>query len=114
MAFPGTYNFNYYRGDTFEFIVRPKDASGQPFNLDGYSSLFLIANIRGEDFTSGFTAVSTVNTVDNFVTCTIPSGLGRSLDPSVQWVYDVQVTNEITTFTLVTGTITVTDDVGAI
>ena len=24
MAFPGTYNINYYEGDTYEFIIYPK------------------------------------------------------------------------------------------
>jgi len=28
MAFPGTYNFNYYRGDRYEFVIRPKTANG--------------------------------------------------------------------------------------
>ena len=47
MAFPGTYNFNYYRGDTFQFIVRPKDANGDQFDLDGYTAGFTIASSRG-------------------------------------------------------------------
>jgi hypothetical protein len=31
MAFPGSYNFNYYRGDTAEFVIRPKTANGSAF-----------------------------------------------------------------------------------
>lgn len=111
MAFPGTYNFNYYRGDTFEFIVRPKDASGQEFDLDGYTAEFTISNLRGPSSTLEYVATANVNTVDNIVTCSISSGVGRNLLPAISWVYDVEVTNSIRTFTLVTGAITVTDDI---
>ena len=111
MAFPGTYNFNYYRGDTFEFIVRPKDASGQAFDLAGYSAIFTISNSRGPIASATFTGTAVVNTVDDVVTCTISPGIGRNLTPSVSWVYDVQITNDISTFTLITGGITVTDDI---
>lgn len=111
MAFPGTYNFNYYRGDTFDFIVRPKDASGNAFDLDGYTALFTIANFRGPDATSVYEGTAVVNTVDNIVTCTITSGIGRNLLPSIAWVYDVQITNDVNTYTLLNGGITVTDDI---
>jgi hypothetical protein len=111
MAFPGTYNFNYYRGDTFEFIVRPKDASGQAFDLDGYTAEFTIANFRGAAASQGYVGTASVNTVDNFVTCTITSGIGRNLIPAVSWVYDVEITNDINTYTLLNGSITVTDDI---
>jgi hypothetical protein len=111
MAFPGTYNFNYYRGDTFEFIVRPKDASGQAFDLDGYTAAFTISNFRGASASQSYVADAIVNTVDNLVTCTIDAGTGRNLIPSVNWVYDVEITDDINTFTLITGSITVTDDI---
>jgi hypothetical protein len=51
MAFPGTYNFSYYRGDTNQFVVRPKNANGAAFNLTGYSAQFFIANRRGSSAT---------------------------------------------------------------
>lgn len=112
MAFPGTYNFNYYRGDTFEFIVRPKDSNGNAFALDGYTASFTVANQRGStEETIQFEATANVNAVDNIVTCTITSGVGRNLTPDISWVYDVQITNEINIYTLLTGTITATDDI---
>lgn len=116
MAFPGTYNFNYYRGDTFEFIIRPKDAAGNAFSLDGYSGIFTIASQRGDDpDTIQYTGQAVVNAVDNIVTCTIISGVGRGLVPAVSWVYDVQISNDVNTYTLLTGNITATDDItGAI
>jgi hypothetical protein len=111
MAFPGTYNFNYYRGDTFEFLVKPKDASGNPFNLADYDGAFTIANLRGSAATEVYEGTAVVNTIDDLVTCTITSGIGRNLVPTTSWVYDVQVTNDINTYTLLSGTITVTDDI---
>lgn len=111
MSFPGTYNFNYYRGDTFSFIVRPKDASGAAFDLTSYSAIFTVASSRGASPTFSYTGTATVNTVDDIVTCTIPAATGRNLDPDISWVYDVQITNGSTIYTLLTGIITSTDDI---
>jgi len=41
MAFPGSYNFSYYRGDTAQFVVRPKTSTGAAFNLTGYTAAFV-------------------------------------------------------------------------
>jgi sarcosine oxidase delta subunit len=114
MAFPGTYNFNYYRGDTAQFVVRPKNASdGSAYDLTDYSAIFTVANVRGSTGTQysdaqGMTAV--VNEATNIVTCTITSAGGRYLEPG-SYVYDVQVNNNSQTQTLLTGIITVTDDI---
>lgn len=110
MAFPSTYNFNYYRGDTAQFVIRPKNSNdGSAFNLTGYSAIFTIANQRGSLGTQ-VTAVATVDTATNIVTCTITPLVGRSLSAG-NYVYDVQIDNISQTFTLLTGSITVTDDI---
>jgi hypothetical protein len=111
MAFPGTYNFNYYRGDTFSLIVRPKDASGDPFDLTGYTASFVIASGRGATASPFYVATATVNTVDDIVTATISAATGNNLLPTTSWVYDIQITDGTSIYTLLTGTITVTDDV---
>jgi len=115
MAFPGTYNFNYYRGDTFEFIIRPRDASGDPFPLEGFDAEFTIADRRGAgtslDPVDQYDAEAVVNTVDNIVTCTISDSVGRQLTTDKTWVYDVQIDNGISIYTLLNGKITVTDDI---
>ena len=110
MAFPGTYNFNYYRGDTFSFILNPKDAAGDPWNLSGYSADFTIADKRGTGATQ-YIGTTAINTVDNIITCTITPVIGRSLIPGTAWVYDVQISYGGTIYTLLTGTITSTDDI---
>jgi hypothetical protein len=111
MAFPGTYNFNYYRGDTFEFIIRPKDGSGNEFPLTDYEAEFTIADIRGPEATEQYTGQAVVNTVDNIITCTIDPTTGRSLTPGQLWLYDVEITDGSSIFTLLNGSITVTDDI---
>jgi len=113
MAFPGSYNFNYYRGDTFQFVIRPKTANGGAFDLAGYTSIFTIANIRGSGATQysnaqGMTAV--VNASTDIVTCTITPAGGNLLSAGT-YVYDVEITDGTQVYTLLTGSITVTDDI---
>ena len=112
MAFPGTYNFNYYRGDTFSFIIRPKDANGGSFPLDAYSTaVFTIANKRGDGATFTTTGTATIDTVNDIVTCTIASTTGANLDAGTLYYYDVQISYGSIITTLLTGTITPTDDI---
>jgi len=110
MAFPGSYNFNYYRGDTSQFVIRPKNANGSAFDLTGYTSQFFIANQRGSAATQ-YEAQAVVNATTDIVTCTILPGVGRQLAPGT-YVYDVQITTGASViYTLLTGSITVTDDI---
>jgi hypothetical protein len=113
MAFPGTYNFSYYRGDTYEFVIRPKNANGTTFALDAYAGNadFTIANRRGSTGTQ-VSATATVDTANDIVTCTITGATGRGLVGGTTYVYDVQIDNGAgVIFTLLTGSITVTDDI---
>jgi hypothetical protein len=113
MAFPGTYNFSYYRGDTYEFVIRPKNANGTTFALDAYAGNadFTISNRRGSTGTQ-VSATATVDTANDIVTCTITGATGRGLVGGTTYVYDVQIDNGAgVIFTLLTGSITVTDDI---
>lgn len=112
MAFPGTYNFKYYRGDTFSFKVYPLQATGGiSFDLTGYTATFIIANKRGSGATQ-YTADTIVDTAADTITCTIPPSVGRNLAQGT-YVYDVQIQNSSGSniFTLLTGSITTTDDI---
>lgn len=112
MAFPGTYNFNYYRGDTFSFIIRPKDSTGTAWNLTGYTAEFTIADKRGPGAVKPSLApTAIINTINNEITCTISPTTGRELDPAIAWVYDVQITDGNSIYTVLTGSITITNDV---
>jgi hypothetical protein len=110
MAFPGTFNFNLYRGDTNQFVIRPKNASGSAFDLTGYTAAFTIANRRGSTGTQ-YEGQVTVDTANDLLTCTILPGVGRQLAAGT-YVYDVQITTGAANIvTVLTGSITVTDDI---
>lgn len=111
MAFPATYNIQYYSGDTYQFVIRPKNVDGTAFNLTGYSALFTIATERGSGATQ-YSATASVNSVDNLVTCTISTTLGSTIPANATYVYDVQISNASSiVHTLLTGTITITEQV---
>lgn len=152
MAFPATYDFNYYKGDTFEFRIYPKKNDGTVFDLSQFyiptnyantpddvtdnvapydSAQFTIAAIRGK-YTIGTNGLPTTTEVtqykcfarvsdDNtFVQCAIRPAEGNQLVAGTEYVYDVEVKKpaglpgsgqyEIIQ-TLLTGKITVTDQV---
>ena len=118
MAFPGTYNINYYKGDTYEFRIYPKDAAGEPFDLTDYagSESFTIANVRGSTATTTVYAYASIET--DYVLCTIRPADSSTLVAGTTYYYDVSIdkaadgnTPYDSIFTLLTGTITVTDHV---
>ena len=112
MAFPATYNFNYYRGDSYEFVIYPKNANGTAFDLTSYNSnLFTVATDRG----TGATLVGTGNVTKSGSTaliCKITPTLGDLMSLAT-YTYDVQIndTSASTKYTLLTGNISVTQDV---
>lgn len=116
MAFPATYNFNYYAGDTFEFIIYPKDSQGGVFaDLENYTTRFAIAETRGgtpvlDSIDSELTAV--ISETNDYITCQIVAQWGASLTGS-SYVYDVQIQDGGSgkVYTLLTGTITVQQDI---
>lgn len=112
MAFPGTYNINYYEGDTYQFNIYPKTANGAVFPLAGYSAAFTIATSRGPNPTTTIAATAQVSDDNTFVLCTISPATGRNLVAGTQYVYDVQISSGVNNvYTLLTGTLSVTADV---
>ena len=115
MAFPGTYNFNYYRGDTYQFVIRPKNANGSTMPLDDYAgnAVFTVSTRRGPlGVATQVEATVVVDTANDLVTCTIEPSQGRLLSAGTTYVYDVQIDNGAgIVYTLLTGSITVTDDI---
>lgn len=118
MAFPGTFNISYYRGDTYEFNVYPKDSSGAVFNMTDYgTATFTIAEQRGSAGSS--TAISgtlaSISSTKDYVKCVIPPEVGSLMSSGKTYVYDVQIGYDASpydyVYTLLTGSISVTDDV---
>lgn len=110
MAFPGTFNFNYYEGDRYEFSISPKNSDGSAFDLTDYITTFKIATARGADATQ-YTGVATIS--EGQVVCTILPDTGRELVAGTTYVYDVQISKSAGAYvyTLLTGNITVTADI---
>lgn len=112
MAFPATYNISLYSGDTYEFVISPKNSDGTSFDLSDFDSTMTIATSRGSSPTFSTTAQTVVNTTLNTVTCTILPGVNNSLTAGTTYVYDVEISNgSDRVYTLLTGNITITEDV---
>ena len=121
MAFPATYDFNYYKGDTFEFRIYPKKNDGTVFDLSSFylptnyantpddvtdssapydSAQFTIATVRGatqviNGVTSAVVPIKCFARVDvgtnTFVQCAIRPTEGNQLVAGTEYVYDVEV-----------------------
>lgn len=113
MAFPATYNFSYYQGDKYEFVIRPKQSNGEPFNLAGYNGLFTIATERGNPSAIvGTSQTASVNFAAGTVTCAIFPDFGVTLTGNA-YVYDVEISASagVAVHTILTGNISVTRDI---
>ncbi len=113
MAFPGTLNINYYKGDSYEFNIYPKDSSNAIFNLDGYSVKFSIAASRGStSIIEGYAQISADN---SRIECAIMPGNGASMTAGTTYVYDVEIKKSSSpyqkVYTLLTGNISVQEQV---
>jgi hypothetical protein len=116
MSFPGTYNINYYKGDTFEFRVYPKDNAGNAFSLSGFSTVsFTISNILGEG--PGKVTIDAYAAVDpsGFILCAIRPEDAELMVAGTTYVYDVEMKRVANpydyVYTLLSGSITVTEEV---
>lgn len=123
MSFPGTYNISYYKGDTYEFRIYPKDSNGATFDLTQYGNAkFTISTARGSSGVSSQVealAIITSGDLGNYITCTIRPDDLKTKDSSITYVYDIEITKNSTPYkyvhTLLTGTLNITDQItGAI
>jgi len=123
MSFPARFNINYYMGDTYEFRIFPKDASGAPFPLAQFATQsgnvrFTIATKRGQLGendplrVNGYAEISADRTS---ILCSITPENAAGLIPGRPYVYDVEISrtsspyNQV--FTLLTGNISIEDQV---
>lgn len=120
MAYPGSYNINYYRGDTLEFRIYPKNANGETFSLSGFSTAkFWIQTQRGNaGYASRIECLASISTDYSYVLCVIAPTpeQGLSLLAGTNYVYDVEVSKTVPgsynlVHTLLTGNVSVTDHV---
>lgn len=117
MAFPGTYDFSYYKGDTLEFRVYPKDASGAAFDLSGFANTkFTLSQSRGSSGTaSSIEAFATISNSADYILCAIRPADAESMDATKTYVYDVEISKSGSpyplVYTVLTGSITIKDQV---
>ena len=121
MAFPGNFNIDYYRGDTYEFKIYPKDNSGAAFPLTGYNLTegvkFTISTERGingiEDQIEAFAEISADLT---HITCAILPSNGADMTSNLPYEYDIEIRKDGSQYPLVTtllsGQIRVKEQVG--
>lgn len=122
MAFPATFDIQYYRGDTYEFKLYPKDSAGAAFDLAGYDLSngvkFTIATARGVGTnihsTTGYARISSDR---QYIICAIKPENGAWMEYSSDYVYDIQISKAgaggtyDSIITLLTGNIAVTEQV---
>lgn len=117
MAFPGTYDFSYYKGDTLEFRIYPKDASGTAFDLADFgNATFTLAQSRGSTGSStSIEAYASIDSTADYILCAIRPADAESIDATKTYVYDVEITKSGSpyplVYTVLTGTITIKDQV---
>jgi hypothetical protein len=116
MSFPGIFNINYYRGDTYEFNVFPKDSSGNVFDMSTFpGSEFVISEERGA--AAIVTAYSVISDDKTHVKCAIRPVDALLLDAEKTYVYDVQISRSASpydfVYTLLTGNVNITEQVSA-
>lgn len=120
MAFPGNFNISYYKGDTYEFRVYPKDSTGAAFDLTNYANddiKFTISDQRGTAGVANQVECFSQKSLDgSHILCTIRATDGAELTAGTQYVYDVEIsTTQVGSYdlvyTLLTGNVSVTDQV---
>lgn len=123
MSFPGTYNINYYFGDTLEFRVFPKNSSGEPFDLNTFSDVrFTIARNRNTPILEHISVFSQIDPNNTSILCAIrpedcaltPQELNK-IQPDTTYVYDIEISKPNDpyniVYTLLTGSLTIQRDV---
>lgn len=118
MAFPGTYDITYYKGDTHEFNIYPKDSSGNLFDLALYtgSAELVISAKRGVlGATDPEPVLARAIVSGDHLECAIRPADGLLLDSTIQYVYEVSISHDeqpySKKYTLLTGSLTVKDRV---
>lgn len=118
MAFPGTYNFNYVKGDTLEFKVYPKTTSGATFAMDSaYTAYFAIAETKNSAEPDVIYCNATIN--GDHIDCIIepidgelfPEGVSQLLYQVFIFKNNTNSTDYEKLYTLLEGTISITERV---
>lgn len=109
MAFPATYDFDYYIGDSKEFVIYPGARNGAPMDLSGYTAMMVISNEKAPNPAWSVDADVSLNATDNSIYCYIAPDVGNQLTAGTSYYYDVEIRRTLEgkekVYTLVAGTI---------
>lgn len=116
MAFPGRYDISYYKGDTFEFRIYPKDSSGNAFQFDTYTQFrFTISDKLGDDNTRTEISAYAENVDNQYILCAITPENGSQMTSGQTYYYDVEIGKIASPYdfiyTLLQGTVSVSEQV---
>jgi len=116
MSFPGTYNINYYYGDTLEFRVFPKNSAGEFFDLSNFTSArFTIALNRNTPIEDHIPCFAQIDADKTNILCAIRPEDAERLNPDENYVYDIEVSKSGNpypiVYTLLNGNVSITRDV---
>lgn len=120
MAFPGKYDISYYKGDTFEFRIYPKDSSGNAFQFDTFTQFrFTMSNVLGDTAPVGVTKVEidgfARNYNNQYILCAITPDNGAEMVAGQTYYYDVEIGRIASPYdqiyTLLHGTVSVSEQV---
>lgn len=104
MAFPHTYNFNYYSGDLYQMILYPKDGE-EYWNFSGQTVLFTVSTERGNPDAIVFSASPQISASPSRLICTISPDNGILLT-GASYLYDIETKEgNVVVQTFMTGTI---------
>lgn len=115
MAFPATHNINYYKGDTYEMLIKPKNAAGSDFIVTDvlYTVAFKLAPQRGGPSGETINGVASI-LAENSVLAKITPSVSAQLDSTKTYFYDVRITSVTdpnVVYTLLNGSITIVEGV---
>ena len=113
MAFPGKYDFSYYKGDTLQFNIYPKTSNGEAFDLTSFDNVvFTAAQFLGATGDDLINLVATFAPDRSYINCKIPPSTGLSFTAGTPYLYDIQINDGVDiVYTLLTGTISITEQI---
>jgi hypothetical protein len=114
MSFPANFNIRYYKGDLYQFVVRPKTSAGDPFPISDstHNAFFYASTTRGGQSSNTITLNASI--VAGNVVATIQPSDVSSFNQGNNYFYDVSVqkiSDSDEVYTLLTGSLTITPDI---
>jgi hypothetical protein len=109
MAWPYTYDIQYYYGDTYQFVAYPRE-NNVPYDLNGKTVACEIATERGNPEAVVASMNTEISTDFSRIFCSITPAIGLQLVNN-NYVYDLEIRNGEEVYTLLTGDISIQRDV---